>query len=157
MYKLGSKSLKELEGVHPDLVSVVKRTMELTPVDFSVHDGIRSAADQRQMFRKGASQLDGTTKKSKHQKQKDGWGHAVDLVPYYDGALHWEWEPLYDIAAAVAQAANELGVRIRWGGSWGEITNTTTLPRALNQEYVERRLKAGSKAFTDGPHFELLL
>ena len=157
MYKLGSKSTKELEGVHPNLVAVVKRTLELTPVDFSVHDGLRTAADQKAMYRKGASQLDGVTKKSKHQKQSDGYGHAVDLVPYYDGALHWEWEPLFDIAAAVAQAANELGVRIRWGGSWGEITNTDKLPRELNKEYVERRLSAGSKAFTDGPHFEILL
>lgn len=32
-FKLGNKSLSELEGVHPDLVAVVKRAIELTVQD----------------------------------------------------------------------------------------------------------------------------
>ena len=39
---LGEKSLKELVGVDPRLVAVVKRAIELTEQDFSVHDGIRT-------------------------------------------------------------------------------------------------------------------
>ena len=36
-FTLGSASLKELKGVHPDLVAVVKRAIELTVQDFSDH------------------------------------------------------------------------------------------------------------------------
>ena len=48
-FKLGARSLRELEGVHPDLVAVVKRAIELTSQDFSVHDGIRTMEEQREM------------------------------------------------------------------------------------------------------------
>ena len=36
MYKLSKRSLSKLKGVHPDLVRVVKRAIEITDVDFSV-------------------------------------------------------------------------------------------------------------------------
>ena len=35
-FKLGKRSLSNLKGVHPDLVKVVKRAIELTEVDFTV-------------------------------------------------------------------------------------------------------------------------
>ena len=35
-YILGARSLKELTGVHPDLVRVVKRAIQITPIDFAV-------------------------------------------------------------------------------------------------------------------------
>ena len=44
-FKLGTKSLKELDGVHADLVAVVKRAIQLTVQDFSVHDGIEELAN----------------------------------------------------------------------------------------------------------------
>lgn len=157
-FALGSKSRKELLGVHPDLVRVVERAIQLSPVDFSVHDGIRSDIEQLNLFRAGASQLDGTKSRSKHQIQADGHGHAVDLVPYINGKLRWEWEPIYLIADAVREAAEEAGVRIRWGGHWGELTGTgETDPRYLVEAYVAERKRAGKKAFIDGPHYEVIL
>ena len=157
-YALGAKSLKELTGVHPDLVGVVKRAIVLTPVDFSVHDGIRSDIEQLNLYRAGASQLDGTKSRSKHQLQDDGLGHAVDLVPYINGKLRWEWEPIYLIADAIREAAEEAGVRIRWGGHWAELTGTgETDPRHLVERYVTFRRSKGLKAFIDGPHYEIML
>jgi len=35
-YHLSKRSLGNLEGVHPDLVAVVKRAIEITEQDFSV-------------------------------------------------------------------------------------------------------------------------
>ncbi|MDX8126738.1 M15 family metallopeptidase [Methylomonas sp. OY6] len=146
-FKLGEKSLKELNGVHADLVAVVKRAIELTSQDFSVHDGIRTLAEQQKLVQSGASQ----TLDSRHIT-----GHAVDLVPYINGKLRWEWEPIYKIADAVRTAAKELNVPIRWGGAWDvTLTNTDEAPEDLVADYTALRKKAGKKAFIDGPHFEL--
>lgn len=84
-YKFSQRSLSELERIHPDLVQVVKRALELSEVDFAVHDGIRTEAEQRKYLASGASQ----TMRSKHLPQADSYGHAVDLVPFV-GKLRWE-------------------------------------------------------------------
>lgn len=147
MFKLSKKSLKELDGVHSDLVAVVKRAIELSVQDFAVHDGIRTFEEQQRLVKAGASQ----TLDSRHIT-----GHAIDLVPYVNGKLRWEWEPIYKIADAVRVAANEKGTKIRWGGAWDiEFTGSTDSPEDLVADYVSRRRAASKKSFIDGPHFEL--
>ena len=108
-FKLSQKSLDRLSGVHPDLVAVVKRAIEITDVDFAVLEGVRSKARQEQLIKAGASQ----TMRSRHLT-----GHAVDLGAYVGGSVRWDW-PLYDkIALAMKAAALELQVAIEWGGDW---------------------------------------
>ena len=154
-YRLGAQSRAELKGVHPDLVKVVDRAIEITAQDFSVHDGLRTLEEQKRYVASGASQ----TLNSKHRTQADGFGHAVDLVPFINGKMRWEWEPIYVIAAAVWQAARELGVAVRWGGAWIDLadinTGTPGAMKAAVEAYGAARRKAGKKAFPDGPHFEL--
>jgi peptidoglycan L-alanyl-D-glutamate endopeptidase CwlK len=156
-YALGKGSLTELIGVHPDLQKVVHRAIQITPQDFAVHDGLRTETEQRELVARGASQ----TMNSMHRKQGDGYGHAVDLVPYINGKLRWEWDPIYAIAAAVKQAARELGVAVRWGGCWQDMAtipgDSPAAMRKAVEEYGARRRAAGKKAFTDGPHFEAIL
>ena len=105
-YKLGSRSLKNLSGVHPDLVAVVKRAIEITEQDFSVIEGVRTVKRQRELVKSGASQ----TMNSRHLT-----GHAVDIAPY---PLSWDCEYFYPIEDAMQQAARELGVALEWGGDW---------------------------------------
>ena len=109
MFVLSKKSLDRLTGVHPDLVRVVKRAIEITTVDFAVLEGVRSKARQEQLVKAGASQ----TLNSRHIT-----GHAVDLGAYVSGSVRWDWPLYYKIADAVKQAAAELGVPIEWGGDW---------------------------------------
>lgn len=162
-FAFGAGSLKEAQGVHPRLVDVFKRAIRMSPVDFSLHDGLRSMEEQRQYVRDGVSQ----TMESLHRKQADGWGHAGDLVPYINGKLRWEWPPIYKIAATVAQALidhnkanpDKPPLRIRWGGCWQDISTIPATPEAMEKavaDYGARKRAAGKKAFTDGPHFELL-
>lgn len=155
-FALGPKSLAELTGVHPVVVAVVKRAIVLSPVDFGVHDGLRTEVEQREYVRTGVSQ----TMNSMHRKQADGWGHAVDLVPFINGKLRWELPPIYHIAAAVRQAAVELNAPIRWGGCWRQLADigptAADMEAAVNAYGLARR-RAGKKAFTDGPHYELPL
>lgn len=108
-FSLSQKSLSRLEGVHPDLVKVVKRAIELTPVDFVVLEGIRTQARQKTLLRAGAT----TTMNSRHLT-----GHAVDLGAWVGGQVRWDWPLYHQIAAAVKQAANEVSVPIEWGGDW---------------------------------------
>lgn len=154
-YSLGAKSRAELKGVHPDLVRVVERAIQITTQDFAVHDGLRTVEEQRRYVAAGVSQ----TMNSMHRTQADGFGHAVDLVPFINGKLRWEWPAIYPIAAAVWQASKELNVPIRWGGPWDNLsdikTGTPGGMKAAVDAYGAARRKAGKKAFTDGPHFEL--
>ena len=102
-------SIERLQGVHPDLVRVVERAIDLTTVDFTVLEGLRSPERQQTLVASGASQ----TLNSRHIT-----GHAVDLGAWVDNQVDWSW-PLYTkIANAMKAAANELGVAIVWGGDW---------------------------------------
>ena len=156
-FVLGSKSKAELKGVHPLLIELVNRSIEITEQDFSVHDGLRTEAEQQEYVRRGVSK----TMNSKHRVQKDGFGHAVDLVPYINGKLRWEWKPIFVIASAVHTAACEIGVPLIWGGVWDREFNAlegkpADMERAVNS-YVARRRAMGKTAFIDGPHYELRL
>lgn len=106
MYQLGKKSKKKLEGVHPDLVKVVERAIEITEQDFTVLEGLRDIERQRELVNTGKS----TTMNSRHLT-----GHAVDIAPW---PISWEWEGFYPIADAMKTAADELGVSLEWGGDW---------------------------------------
>jgi peptidoglycan L-alanyl-D-glutamate endopeptidase CwlK len=146
-FNLSEKSLKELEGVHKDLAAVVKRAIELSVQDFAVHDGNRTLEEQKKYVQSGASQ----TLDSRHLN-----GHAVDIVPFINGKLRWEWEPIYKIADAVRTAAKELSIPLRWGGAWDvTFTESDDHPEDMVADYSARRKKAGKKVFLDGPHFEL--
>lgn len=108
-FKLSQKSIDRLSGVHPDLVSVVKRAIEISEVDFAVLEGFRSKARQEQLVAAGASQ----TMNSRHLT-----GHAVDLGAMVSGTVRWDWPLYYKVADAMKKAAAELNVPIEWGGDW---------------------------------------
>lgn len=127
-FSLGTKSREKLNGVHPDLVSVVEKAISITKKDFTVLEGLRSKERQAQLFAAG---------KSKTMNSRHITGHAVDLGPWplngdfdSDGILNIaDWDEYYPVADAMKEAAKDLGVAIVWGGDW--------------------------KGFPDGPHFEL--
>lgn len=119
-FKFSQRSEKNLIGVQPAIEAVTRRALEITEVDFAVIEGVRTKARQKKLVADGASQ----TMNSRHLT-----GHAVDIAPVIDGQIRWDWPPFFKLADAMKQAADELGVKITWGGDW--------------------------KSFKDGPHFEL--
>lgn len=109
MKELDARSLKRLEGVHEDLVKIVKRAFDMSPNEFIVTEGLRTLERQKQLLAAGASQ----TLRSRHLT-----GHAVDLAVKVGAEVRWDW-PLYNALAVVMKdAANQLGVPIEWGGDW---------------------------------------
>ena len=108
-FVFSKRSRKNLEGVHPDLVRVVRRALELTEVDFVVVEGIRTLEKQRQYVESGASK----TMNSRHLT-----GHAVDLIAWVDRTVNWSLTYYEKIAAAMKEAGRELGIPVEWGGDW---------------------------------------
>ena len=94
--------------------------METTDLDFAVIEGLRTLERQKALVASGAS----TTMKSRHLD-----GHAVDIAPFVDGQIRWDWPLYYRLEKIVKAAAADVGVSIEWGGDW--------------------------KTFKDGPHWQL--
>lgn len=125
MFVLGQGSLDNLKGVHPDMVRIVQRAIQLTQVDFTVTCGVRTIAEQKVLVAAGASK----TMNSRHIPGKDGYSKAVDLAALIGGQVRWDWPLYYKLAEAMKAAATELNIPLEWGGDW--------------------------KSFKDGPHFQL--
>jgi peptidoglycan LD-endopeptidase CwlK len=104
-----STSLKNLQGIHPDLRKVMDRALQESPIDFRVIEGLRTLARQKQLVASGASQ----TYRSRHLT-----GHAVDIAPLVGGTIRWDWPLFHRIAPAVKLAAQKEGVPLEWGGDW---------------------------------------
>ena len=133
---LGQRSLARLEGIHPDLVRVVKKAAALSDLDFTVLEGLRTPERQRQLMKQGATR----TLNSRHIT-----GHAVDLAPMLDGKVSWDWPLYHRLAEYVRSASVSENVPIRWGGTW-------KLLSAISGPITAKVL---SRSFPDGPHFEL--
>ncbi len=137
-YRLSKRSRDTLKGVHPKLVAIVERAIELTPQDFMVLEGVRTPERQKELYAQGRTKPGPKvtwTLTSNHFKQSDGFGHAVDLVPF---PVDWNTLSKFDaVSKAMFEAAKELGTEIRWGADWDQDGN----PR--------------EKGESDSPHFEL--
>ena len=132
-FKLCKTSMARLQGVDETLVNVVKRAIEISEVDFTVLEGVRTLERQRELYAQGRTapgKIVTWTMKSRHIE-----GKAVDLVPY---PLDWnDLEKFNKIKDAMFQAARELDVNLRWGADWDGDGN-----------YRE-------KGEYDSPHFEI--
>lgn len=130
-YFLSKRSLDNLVGVHPDLISVIERAIEITPYDFGVSEGLRSYRDQQRLLEEGKSQ----TLDSLHLKQEDGFSHAVDLYVFIDGKVTWEHQYFRKVIQAIFTAAIELGVQVEAGALWRDFLDSPHIQ--LNQRYYE--------------------
>ncbi len=112
-FVLSVRSETNLVGVHHDLKAVVRRALELSPFDFGITSGKRSAEEQYELFQQKASQLDGYLRISRHQT-----GHAIDYVVYdEDGKVTWGFSYYEQVSWAFKQAAREQGVPLNGVGT----------------------------------------
>lgn len=138
---LSARSRTRLQGVHPDLIRVVERAIQLSRQDFTVLEGVRTPERQKQLYAQGRTKPGPKvtwTLNSRHfVNPKTGYGHAVDLAPF---PIDWSDLTKFDaISRAMFDAAKELGIAIRWGADW------------------DRDGKPRDRGETDSPHFELAL
>ena len=129
-YILSKRSLASLEGVDARLVSVAKRAIQITKQDFVIIEGLRTREQMMINYGKGrtAAQLAVhgiPASYAKPNEAKVTWlndpfasnhasGKAVDVVPY---PVDWnDISKFRTIYEAFQKAADELGVKIKWGG-----------------------------------------
>ena len=129
MANFSKRSLDNLVGVHPNLVKVMHEAIKDTPVDFTIVEGVRTAARQSELYAQGRTKsgpkvtnVDGVKSKSNHQVKADGFGHAVDVYPYFGGKVQVEGaevdKRLHILAAHIKATAKCMGITITWGGDW---------------------------------------
>lgn len=126
MKKLNERSKKNLQGIHPSLISLMEAAIAECPVDFTITCGVRTTAEQQQLYSQGrtasgprVTNCDGVKTKSNHQIKQDGFGHAVDLYPIRDGKVQVnDVAGLKIIADHIKKTALNQGIKISWGGDW---------------------------------------
>jgi peptidoglycan L-alanyl-D-glutamate endopeptidase CwlK len=127
-----------LRKVDPGMVELARLMIKRTPVDFGIAwmGGFRTAPEQNELFKSGASQKDGYNNRSKHQD-----GLALDFLPYINGRPDPDNEKHYLIIIGVAFAcADELGIKIRSGSNWD-----------MDGEFIT------DQKFDDYPHIEKIV
>lgn len=134
-FKFSQKSLDNLKGVNPRLAQVVYRALQITDIDFAVTDGTRTAAEAAANRAKGTSYR----KRSLHED-----GLAVDLTPYVNGkpvaGKQEDWPYFNQLSKWMFKAAEELNVKIEWGGNWKFVV-----------------IDGKQVPFKDGYHYEIVL
>ncbi len=104
------RSEKNLQGVHPDLVKLVRSALTLSEVDFCVIEGVRTIERQRQLKLEGHTQ----TLNSRHLTV-----HAVDIAPIIEKIIPWDrWEFFEMVAEVMKESAMKADIPIVWGGDW---------------------------------------
>jgi len=86
MYTLSETSLKMLKGVHPNLVNFMAELIKISPWNFKITAGVRTAEEQNRLYQKGrtapgakVTNVDGYKLKSNHQVKFNGLGYATDI------------------------------------------------------------------------------
>jgi len=115
MPKFSKASATKLATCHPDLQRLFNEVIKTH--DCTIICGARTLEDQQKAFKGGFSKIDGINKKSKHQISKEQpLSLAVDVLPY---PIKWDDRSGHEsFARAVKVHAQNLGVKVRWGGDW---------------------------------------
>jgi len=128
-YKFGKRSLDNLATVHPELVRLMTRALELSETDFTVICGYRGKADQEDAFNRKTTKVH-YPNSAHNQTGADGKPRscAVDVIPYPftgwdDPAMLTAWKQINE---AVSKASAELSIPYRWGGDFNRDGNKTT-------------------------------
>ena len=113
-YHFGIRSLKNLTGVHPDLVKLMQESIKNSPYDFAIIEGLRSPERQREMYNTGKSQ----TLLGRHIE-----GMAIDLMVYVDGKGTWLNKYYNELSTHIKTVALSLNIPIIYGGDWRSIVD----------------------------------
>lgn len=127
-FKFSDSSKAKLETCHPDLQKLFGEVIK--NYDCTIICGHRNKAEQNEAFMKGYSKL-----KYPDSKHNSFPSKAIDVMPY---PINWNDKSRHLHFAGYVQAvADQLGIKIRWGGNFDG----------------DRNLDNG---FLDRPHFELV-
>lgn len=125
MYTLSETSLKMLKGVHPNLVNFMTELIKISPWNFKITAGVRTAEEQNRLYQKGRSapgakvtNVDGYKLKSNHQIKFDGLGYATDIGVIVNGEYKGTWKDFH-YYQDIYNTANKAGLLEKYSIEWG--------------------------------------
>lgn len=126
MPKFSNRSLQAMQGVDPKLVKVLNSAIITSPIDFTIIEGVRTEARQKQLYAQGrttagsiVTYANGVTKKSNHQPKSDGWGKAIDFCPFVNGKLDWNNHSNFKVIADhIVKTGADMGIKVVAGFYW---------------------------------------
>ena len=125
MYTLSETSLKMLKGVHPNLVNFMTELIKISPWNFKITAGVRTAEEQNRLYQKGrtahgakVTNVDGYKLKSNHQIKFDGLGYATDIGVIVNGEYKGTWKDFH-YYQDIYNTANKAGLLEKYGIEWG--------------------------------------
>ena len=127
----GTKSLSRLNTCDERLKVLFKAVVK--DFDCSVTEGYRDEETQNRYFNEGNSKVKYPLGKHNHQPSR-----AVDVYPYPVDVN--DRDRFHFFAGYVRSVADQLGIKIRWGGNWAN---------DLNKGFKKNK-------FDDLVHFELV-
>ena len=129
MPRFGKRSKERLATCEKDLQMVFNEVIKY--VDCSVLEGHRSKDRQNALYEDGKTKVRYPNGRHNHSPSR-----AVDVCPY---PIDWDdRERFHLFAGFVLGIANQMGIKLRWGGDWN-----------MNFEVDDNM-------FDDFPHFELI-
>lgn len=152
---------ERLSGVHPNLARIVRKAsislFERTKGRYlTVIEGVRTPEQQQARYDQGRTKpgkIVTNSLKSKHLRQKDGFGYAVDIALCdMKGKIDWEDLASFELVRQeMLNAAKELGIsNLRSGADWDR-DNITDYKEVA--PYIK---EFGHRPLVDYPHYELL-
>ena len=160
MYTLSETSLKMLKGVHPNLVNFMTELIKISPWNFKITAGVRTAEEQNKLYQKGrtvprakVTKVDGYKLKSNHQVKFDGLGYAADI-----GVLVIE-----KVIEKVKENGKEVEKEIEktfYKGSWKDFHYYQDIYNAAKRAGLLEKydIEWGGncwRTFKDGPHWQI--
>ena len=160
MYTLSQTSLDKLEGIHPNLVNFLKELILISPWDFKITAGVRTAEEQNKLYQQGrttkgikVTKVDGYKQKSNHQIKFDGFGYAVDI-----GVLIKE-----KVKVKVKENGKEIEKEVEkivYKGSWKDFHYYQDIYNVAREKGLleKYRIEWGGncwKSFKDAPHWQI--
>ena len=128
MPRFGKRSKERLATCEKDLQMVFNEVIK--HVDCSVLEGHRSAERQDKLYDEGKTKV-----RYPNGRHSSSPSRAVDVTPYPVDWADRERQTLF--AGFVLGVANQMGIKLRWGGDW------------------DQDFEVKDNRFDDFPHFEL--
>jgi len=149
------KYKERLQGVHPSLVKILELTDHLLKdKTIVIIEGVRTQQQQQDRYDQGRTKpgrIVTNSLKSKHLRQIDGYGHAIDIAIQENGKIDWNNLDLFDLLRiTMVEAARQLGIKnFRSGADWDK----DNIPDYKEvQSYIK---EFGHRPLVDYPHYEL--
>ena len=160
MFSLSNSSLEKMIGVHPNLVNFLKELILISPWDFKITVGVRTAEEQNKLYQQGrttkgikVTKVDGYKQKSNHQTKFDGLGYATDI-----GVLVKE-----NVKVKVKENGKEIEKEVEklvYKGNWKEFhyyqdIYNVAKDKGLLEKYGIEWGGNCWKSFKDAPHWQI--